>query len=172
MKPAIVLPFIAQQTPSGRSSAGHKGSISSEAVRTQLAKILKSDGFVRAARMRRFLTFVVDETLAGRSHRLCEYTVGLEVFDRRESFEPGIDPIVRNDARRLRQKLFEYYQTLGSNGGNQVIIEIPRGSYVPVFKSSSESQIPRATEAQYRLVVSLIRIADGAEVWSLAHDCG
>jgi serine/threonine-protein kinase len=172
MKPAVVLPFIAQKTPDCRSSAGQKGLVSSEAVRTQLAKILKSDGFVRASRMRRFLNFVVEETLAGRSHLLCEYTVGLEVFDRRESFEPGIDPIVRNDARRLRQKLFEYYQTLGSDGGNQVVIEVPRGSYVPVFRSSSESQIPRSTEAQYRLVVSLIRIADGAEIWSLGHDCG
>jgi hypothetical protein len=131
----------------------------------QLSKILQSDGFIRAERMRQFLEFVVEETLAGRASQLCEYSIGLSVFEREESFEPGLDPIVRNDARRLRQKLLEYYQRSRNNG---VVIDVPKGGYVPVFRSIS----PQDSNAgrQYRLTVNLIRIADGTELWTREYD--
>lgn len=105
---------------------------SPDAVRKQLSKILASEGFIHAGRMKRFLGFVVEETLAGRANQLCEYSIGVSVFERRESFEPGLDPIVRNDARRLRQKLLEYY--LGARHTEELVIEVPKGGYVPVFR--------------------------------------
>jgi hypothetical protein len=119
--------------------------------------------------MRRFLEFVVEETLAGRANQLCEYSIAISVFERDESFEPGLDPIVRNDARRLRQKLLEYYERSKHVEDNQVLIEIPKGSYIPVFVSEPRRQ-PLRTDRQYRLTVTLIRIADGAEVWAAEHE--
>ena len=115
--------------------------ISPGAIRTQLDRILSSEGFVRSARMRRFLEFVVAETVAGRSDQLGEYAIGLAVFDRREDYDPALDPIVRNDARRLRLKLLEYYRCLKDPSPNQVVIEIPKGGYVPVFRSFSSREV-------------------------------
>jgi hypothetical protein len=107
--------------------------VSSEDVRRQVADIGQSPGFSNAARIRRFLGFIVEETLAGRAHQLCEYSIGVSVFDRSPSFEPGLDAIVRNDARRLRTKLLEYYQQPVRRTNVAVYIEVPKGAYVPRF---------------------------------------
>ncbi len=106
------------------------GDLTPQAVRAQLHLILSSEGFVRSHRMRRFLEFVVEEQLAGRSNELGEYGIAVSVFDRGEYFEPAFDPIVRNDARRLRAKLLEYYKTAPPGS---VLIEMPKGGYVPQF---------------------------------------
>ena len=137
---------------------------SMRSVREQLARILASESFICAKRMRRFLTFVVEETLAGRAAQVCEYSIGVSVFERNEPFDPALDPIVRNDARRLRQKLFEYYQRSGP-GADRVIIEIPKGGYVPVFRAAS-ARASGKDDSQYRLVATLIRVSDGAQVWT------
>ena len=167
MNAAVVLPLPAADlrppVPAQRADAG----FSPDAIRFQLASILRSEGFVRAQRMRRFLTFVVEEHLAGRSGQLCEYTVGVSVFGRGESFEPAVDPIVRNDARRLRQKLLEYYQSSRRKGGDEIVIDMPKGSYVPVFKRGSRSS---KSGHEYRLTITLTRISDGAEIWTTNHE--
>ena len=56
----------------------------------------------------------VNEALAGRGERLKGYNVGLEVFDRPETFDPAVDPIVRIEAARVREKLREYYESRGA----------------------------------------------------------
>ena len=141
---------------------------SAEEIRKQLSKILNSTGFVHAGRMRRFLEFVVEETLAGRASQLSEYGVGLSVFERDASFEPGLDPIVRNDARRLRQKLLEYYQERRNGHRDPIVIDVPKGGYVPVF-SSIPVQKPHPG-GQYRLSIKLTRLEDGAEVFATQCD--
>ena len=52
---------------------------------------------------------------AGRGERLKGYNVGLQVFDRPETFDPIVDPVVRIEAARLRDKLREYYEADGQN---------------------------------------------------------
>jgi hypothetical protein len=47
--------------------------ITPQAVRAQLARILASEVFVLSGRMQRFLQFVVEETLTGRADQLGEY---------------------------------------------------------------------------------------------------
>ena len=82
-----------------------------ESVRDQLERIVSSRGFVSSDRLRRFLRFVVDSALDGRQNELKEYTLGVEVFDRRPDYDPRLEPIVRVEARRLRSKLAKYYET-------------------------------------------------------------
>src|SRR5688572_18045004 len=108
--------------------------IAEPAVRDQLGKILASEPFARSRRIQRFLKFIVEETLAGRADGLGEYTIGIAVFDRGPDFEPGLDPIVRNDARRLRLKLLEYYRQLEPRPADQLLIDMPKGGYIPVFR--------------------------------------
>ncbi len=104
-------------------------------IRAQLDLILRSRAFIQSHRIRRFLQFVVEESLLGQPHRLKEYLIGLEVFDRREAFDPRVDSIVRVEARRLRYKLEEYYRSEGREDGIRIVLR--KGSYVPIFEYRS-----------------------------------
>ena len=86
-----------------------------KAIREQLVRILNSGPFLQSGRRQRFLEYLVNETLAGRGERLKGYNVALEVFDRPETFDSTIDPIVPMEAARLRDRLREYYETAGQN---------------------------------------------------------
>jgi TolB-like protein/Tfp pilus assembly protein PilF len=100
-----------------------------EAIREQLVRILNSGPFHQSQRRQRFLEYLVNETLAGRGERLKGYNVALEVFDRPETFDPTVDPLVRIEAARLREKLHEYYWADGRN--DPIHIDLPKGTYTP-----------------------------------------
>jgi TolB-like protein len=100
-------------------------------VRAQLARMLSQPDLNASARNRRFLTYVIEETLEGRGCRIKAYSVALGVFDRDQDFDPLIDPIVRIEASRLRRAMEHYYLTAGKD--DAVRIDIPKGSYVPTF---------------------------------------
>src|ERR1700674_4633597 len=91
----------------------------------QLNRILASKAFRHADRLKRFLSFVVNEGIEGRGERLKEFVVGVEVFGKDNSFDPRNDPIVRVQARRLRAQLTRYYREEGQD--DELAIEIPKG---------------------------------------------
>jgi adenylate cyclase len=103
------------------------------AARAALDRVLASPVFANAGRLSRFLKFTVEQTLEGHADRLKEYVVGVEVFDRAETFDPRIDSIVRVEARRLRAKLAEYYEVEGA--ADTIVIRLQKGSYVPRFET-------------------------------------
>jgi len=103
-----------------------------QAIRQQLDRILRSGAFLHSRRRQRFLEFLVNETLAGRGERLKGYNIALEVFDRPETFDPVVDPLVRTEAARLREKLREYYDTEGQS--DPIRIDVPKGTYTPQIK--------------------------------------
>src|SRR5438270_8675909 len=115
-----------------QGAAPELGKDSDAKVAGQLNRILTSKAFRQADRLKRYLTFIVGETLAGRGERLKEFVVGVEVFGKDDSFDPRNDPIVRVQARRLRAQLASYYREEGP--GDELLIEIPKGGYAPVFK--------------------------------------
>jgi adenylate cyclase len=96
-----------------------------------LERILDSAEFRASDKQRRFLSFVVDETLENRASQLKGYTIAVTVYGRTEKFDPQVDPIVRVEAGRLRRALEHYYLTAGKN--DPVRIKIPKGGYVPTF---------------------------------------
>lgn len=101
-------------------------------VRAQTQKIQLSRLFAHSPRLKDFLQFAVGQVLTGESHRLKEYTIAVDVFDRPESFDCRLDSIVRVEARRLREKLGRYYLTEGS--ADDLLIQFSRGTYVPRFR--------------------------------------
>src|SRR3954451_10772394 len=115
-------------------------SIDPASIRNQLTRILRSALFADAQRMVRFLQFAVEETLVGNASRLKENVIGIHVFDRPADYDPRIDPIVRVEARRLRLKLREYYERDGRT--DDLIFELPKGRYSPVFRSRSAATTP------------------------------
>ena len=106
-----------------------------ESIRAQLARILRSRTFSNAPSLTRFLRHVVEHTIEGKAEELKEYSLGVEVFDRGESFDARTDTIVRVQARRLRRKLKEYYDTEGQT--DPVVIELPKGHYVVTFRAAA-----------------------------------
>jgi adenylate cyclase len=129
-------------------------------IRTSLENMLASALFAGSPRQQRFLEYLVTNTLAGDAERLKGYTIALEVFDRKDDFDPSLDAIVRVEATRLRNKLREYYDTLGIN--DAVRIDFPKGSYVleitllqsqTVKPLAAATNTPRLIEDKPSLVV-------------------
>ena len=106
-----------------------------ERVRKQLLTILSCEAIKNSQVISRFLEFVVEEKLAGRTAEIKEYTIGVKALGRPVDFNPQLDAIVRIHAGRLRRMLNEYYQGKGVN--DSIIIGIPKGTYVPIFEHHS-----------------------------------
>jgi TolB-like protein len=125
-----------------------------ELVHRHLEKVLVSAEMRRSKKLCQFLRFTVEEVLRGHGSELKEYAIAVGVFKRNREFDPGADPIVRVQARRLRSKLLQYYQTEGRDESIQ--IEYPVGGYSPIFTRRS----PRETS------LMVIPAAPGSEVAS------
>jgi TolB-like protein/Flp pilus assembly protein TadD len=121
-----------------------------KAVREQLDRILHSVPFQHSPRRQRFLEFIVSETLAGRTVK--GYDVALEVFGRLETFDAAVDPVVRVEAGRLRDKLREYYSSEGE--GDHIRIDLPKGTYTPQIKFRHED-VPQIRPQNGRPEISL-----------------
>ena len=98
-------------------------------VREQLDRILQSGPFQNSRRRQRFVEYIVGEMLAGRGDQIKGYNIAVEVLGRSEGFDGGVDPIVRVEAARLRDRLREYYEADGRD--DPIRIELPKGSYTP-----------------------------------------
>jgi hypothetical protein len=118
-----------------RTGAEGIGSLSAElqaAVRLELEAMLADPIFVQSSRCKRFLSFIVEQTLAGNGSQLKERTVGIAAFERANDYDTGDDSIVRVTANEVRKRISQFYQ--GSSRTHLIQIELPRGSYVPEFR--------------------------------------
>jgi len=126
-----------------------------ELIRQELGRIVASDLFSRSDRLCRFLSFSVEQALRGESDRVKEYVVGVEAFGRGPSFDPRVDPVVRVEARRLRDRLKSWYEGRGCDA--RIRIELPRGGYAAVFHDQAATTAPPAkpqsTPAQRTIAV-------------------
>jgi len=114
---------------------------SQKVVQQALDRMLASATFQQVDRLKRFIAFIVSEALAGRGDQLKEYVIGVQVFGKEVAFDPRTDPIVRVQARRLRTRLARYYREEGQN--TEVVIDLPKGGYVPVFKRAERAPVIR-----------------------------
>jgi serine/threonine-protein kinase len=142
-----------------------------QAVRQELDRVLKSAVFVRNDRLGAFLRFAVEQTLQGRGCDLKESVIATEVFGRKPDYNPKRDPIVRNEASRLRARLSQYYAEEGK--ADPLVIDLPRGGYVPVFREV-ERALPPARAAGVRMVLAVALLivmvmAAGAGWWWIGH---
>jgi hypothetical protein len=101
-------------------------------IRTEIERMSGSDVFSRSPQLGAFLRFVVEAVLHGKADRIKAYTIGVEVLRRDTRFDPQLDPIVRVEATRLRRAIERYYAGPGLT--DPIIIDLPRGSYVPTFR--------------------------------------
>lgn len=156
------------ETGSTKTAAG-----TDEECRALVERIAASREFRRAARLRDFLTYVVDRQLAGCRDEITEYHIGRRVFGRPESYNPGDDSIVRTEARTLRQRLERYFS--GDGAHELLTLEIPRGGYIPVFhprqpeaaiETAAAGLPPMPTLSRRRwLGIGALAAAGGALAW-------
>jgi TolB-like protein len=121
-------------TPNGAADPLSPEGPDAPQVLDALQKIIAQTSPEATDRSRRLLEYLVTEELEGRGSRIKAYSIATEVLARPPSFDPQKDPIVRIEAARLRRVLEHYYLTDGRN--DPVIIEIPKGAYVPHFRFS------------------------------------
>ena len=117
------------------------------AVQRQLARIGHSDTFAGSPRLLRLLDFLTAETLAGRGDGLTENLIGRAVYPRDPPYDPRIDSTVRVEMRRLRQKLAAYYG--GEGNRDSIRVDVPVGSYVPLFSEVSTRPAPLGDHAAF-----------------------
>jgi len=148
--------------------------IENQAARRQLERILASPGFARKERLSQFLSYVVEEHLAGRGDELKEALIGVEVFGRSPGYNSKQDPVVRTEASRLRARLHEYYRTDGEF--DPLVIEMPKGGYVPLFRQRPE-RVPLAPAGGHKfpgapvfgIVCALAALCGAAWWWLRPH---
>ena len=138
---------------------------SAEEVRKYLERVVASPGFARNERLSRFLRVIVERHLEGRDGELKESVIGIEVFGRKPGFDAKQDSTVRTEAGRLRARLAEYYA--GEGIGDRVIIELPKGGYIPAFRSSGavEKEKTRYFRPWLRGAFAVLAVAVAAAGW-------
>jgi len=103
-----------------------------EKAREEFDAVMASAIFDRAPNLGILLRYVCGKYLEGKADEVKEYNIAVEAFGRPPDFDKRRDSIVRVEAHRLRKRLQQYYEQ--EDGANhEYRIEIPSGSYVPVF---------------------------------------
>ena len=105
--------------------------VDGKAVLQQVDRMLKSRHFRNSRRYPAFLAHIVRRTLDGDLDSLKERILGIEVFKRPHDYDTGADPVVRITAGEVRKRIALYYHDEGTE--QELRIELPPGSYVPVF---------------------------------------
>ncbi|UWQ91253.1 hypothetical protein K3727_00030 [Rhodobacteraceae bacterium M382] len=100
-------------------------------IRFALSRVLGSEALRNSDRSKEFLTYVVEQSLAGQAKSIKGKTIAADVFGRDPS-EVDSDNVVRVEARRVRRKLSDYYTDEGAS--DAVRIHIDSGGYAPRFE--------------------------------------
>lgn len=106
--------------------------IAEDELQTHLGVIAENRLFRNSEKLRRLLTYLVEAQRAGDEAKLKGYTIGVEALDRPDDFDPQLDPIVRVQAKRLRDALEQFYATDGRDLPIRIVIE--KGSYRPTIR--------------------------------------
>jgi hypothetical protein len=122
------------------------------AIREQLQRLLVHPLFANSKRYPALLSYAVEQTLLGNAVELKERSIGIEVFGRAPTYDANADPVVRITAGEVRKRLSLYYYD--SSHAGELVIELPLGSYVPVFRQSEPVAAEPAIDALETAVIS------------------
>ncbi len=138
----------------------------------QLAqRVAESSYFRRGPKLRAFLLYACENAILGRHEELTAQFIGTRVFGRPPDYNLSEDNIVRVEARELRKRLEAYFSNEGRH--EPVIIEIPKGSYVPVFRrrepapEASPASVPlsRRWRLAFAALVTGLIVSAGCAAW-------
>ncbi len=141
------------------------GNISDGEKRAALGRLIADAHLDGSDRLQAFLTYIVEEDLAGRGDQIRSKTIAQDVYDRDTS--EGTDPenIVRVDARRLRQFLELHYESIGKD--DPVRLCIDSGGYRPRFETASDASAVSISTKAKRFGLPIGAFTIGAVVGAL-----
>ncbi|HZP00416.1 MAG TPA: hypothetical protein VFD30_08985 [Terriglobia bacterium] len=143
----------------------HTGDLAADPRWQLVERIASSPAFQKSARLRDLLLFVTERSLHGHSEELTEQKIGHAVFGRPTDYSPLEDSSVRVHMRQLRLRLHEYFDSVGRS--EPLVMEIPKGSYVPVFHNVESTKGTHPNPMQSGRVIGFLASAPVA--WLL---CG
>jgi hypothetical protein len=123
------------------AAIGHAEPVELEAWREELRTVLESRLFRQAPTLSHLLRYLCEKLFAGESSQIKEYSIGVELFRRGDSFDQETDSIVRVEVNRLRKRLADYYAGEGATHKLQIVI--PVGQYVPSFIRNPSQPEPK-----------------------------
>ncbi len=103
-------------------------------------RVASSQQLKSSSRLRNFLLYVTECAIREAPEEATEQQIGINVFQRLPGYNSSEDSIVRTHARLLRQKLAAYFVDEGSS--EEIIIEIPKGHYLPLFRPAGITSVP------------------------------
>jgi hypothetical protein len=109
-------------------------------------RVVESPYLIGSARLRDFLLHVTACAIREAPEEATEQQIGIQVFQRSPGFNSSEDSIVRSQARLLRRKLAAYFKAEGAS--EPLIIEIPKGHYLPVFLPSQRVGFDRESSGE------------------------
>jgi hypothetical protein len=113
-------------------------------IREQLNRLLAHRLFANSKRYPLLLSHVVEQTLLGHAEELKERTIGVEIFGKEPSYDANAEPVVRITAKEVRSRLKQYYYEFA--GLDELVIELPTGSYIPLFRERERPVAPEPSE--------------------------
>ena len=123
---------------------GTNPTLNPAAIREQLNRLLAHSLFTNSKRYPVLLAYTVEQTLLGKGSELKERTIGIEAFGREPDYDVNVDPVVRMTAAEVRKRLSQYYYNPEHAG--ELVIELPVGSYIPLFREPVTQQSGFASE--------------------------
>jgi hypothetical protein len=118
-----------------------------EERKAEVRRVLLSPQFRRTPKLQRFLELICDYYFQNRAHEINEFLIATEAFGKGPAFDPSQDSLVRVQAREVRRRLREHYQTDGKE--SRIILDIPLGHYVPGF-TVVENQEPQKQSRSFK----------------------
>jgi hypothetical protein len=112
-------------------------------------RIVASPSFQKSARLRHLLQYITEQTIRGYGQELTEQHIGEAIFHKPTGYSPLEDSSVRVHARQLRLKLHEYFDGVGRD--EPLVVEIPKGTYAPVFRAAKgveSGRVPVAARSE------------------------
>lgn len=121
------------------------GSPDGVSINAELERIVASERFSGSPRLQQLLTYIVTETIEGRAALIKGLSIAQDVYGQIDPEAARTSTIVSVEARRLRRKLADYYLGVGTNA--PIVIEIPKGTFVPIFRQARKEAKPETPTA-------------------------
>lgn len=113
----------------------HKKKNQKEDVGEGVIKDVNNSGcFGKSKRQLQLFKYLINNSLAGKSSSVTQYSIALDVIGRSDSFDPNVDSIVRVEMHRLRANLDAY-----NIGKNDYLITVPPASFQVLVKKRKQS---------------------------------
>ncbi len=100
-----------------------------------IERILATGPFQKSVRLPDLLRYMAERSIHGHPEDLTEHRIGSAVFGKPADYSPTEDSSVRVHVRQLRLKLHEYFDSAAGRN-SEIIVEIPKGAYTPVFRTA------------------------------------